>query len=119
MASGSLPPKDEVEKALSALRKNYIASWPGKHERILEYFGKIKEGQDDQEGLKTLRLEFHKLAGTGTTYNLPGVTKSAREAEEIVVEYLENEQTLSGESVSQVQGLIHALDELFRNNSET
>lgn len=119
MANGSLPPKDEMEKALSALRKNYIAAWPGKHKRILENFEKTKEGQNDQEGMTTLRLEFHKLAGTGTTYSLPDVTKSAREAEEIVAGHLENEQTLSGESASQVQGLIHTLDELFRNSPET
>lgn len=119
MMNESSSREDEMKNALQALRRSYVAAWPEKHAGILENFRKANENEDAQEELTSLRFAFHKLAGTGTTYGFPEVTKRAREAEEIVAGCLYGRKTFSDEDLAQLQSLIHALDGIFRGGTET
>jgi hypothetical protein len=58
-------------------------------------------------------MSFHRLAGSGGSYGLPDVSISAREAELLIVPFLDGDEVVSHETIKKIQNYIQSLDTIF------
>ena len=65
----------DYDELIGELRAEYLESFHGKYEQMLQSF---KQGQ-----WSSLEMEFHKLKGTGRTYGAPEVTQLSERMEQI------------------------------------
>ncbi len=102
-----------MSAALEALRTQYIEGWPEKRDRMNGLVERAGGGEEPQDALRDLRMEFHRLAGTGGTYGLPPVTEAGRSAEAFIEPFLDGEQSPSPEEIARIREFVIALDEVF------
>lgn len=73
---------DELHRRLAELRAIYIAESPERLGELWRSFARVQNG--DVAALVELGGMLHRLAGTGGSYGLMGVTEHARVAEHTV-----------------------------------
>ncbi|MFC1491858.1 Hpt domain-containing protein [Nitrospinota bacterium] len=110
------PNKSEsLNSAIAALRREYISRWPEKYNRFEELFRDFVENNQSMEILKDLRMEFHRLAGSGGSYGLPAVSEVGHEAEIYIDSLLISGEGASPEAGERIQEFIRALDKIFKD----
>ncbi|MGE3525884.1 MAG: diguanylate cyclase, partial [Gemmatimonadales bacterium] len=70
---------DELERALDALRREYLTEAPIRIAELRKDGGAFRAGEGGALG--SLITRFHRLAGSGGSYGFPEVSEIAREAE--------------------------------------
>lgn len=109
---------ESLEQILNDLRKNYIAAWPDKRKRMFSHLGNARNGQKAQDAVTGLRMEFHRIAGTGATYGFPEVTRLGRQAESYAERLIKGQEPISSEVLTKFEGFIVSLDQSFANGPE-
>lgn len=72
-------PDEALERALRALREEYLAESP---RRIAELWSALERVQNgDPAGLDQLRTLTHRLAGSGGGYGFPEISRTAQHAD--------------------------------------
>ena len=82
-------PSLDLQQQLAELRKAYIAQLPQKLAKIDEICAHL-HAKWNAESAMDLYRQMHNLAGSGTTYGFPIITKEARELELLIKPYAEN-----------------------------
>lgn len=71
----------ELARALADLREQFLADSTERLARMGRSLSRLQAEPRDAEALGSLRRDFHALAGTGTAYGYPEVTRVARDAD--------------------------------------
>lgn len=82
-------PSLDLQQQLAELRKAYIAQLPQKLAQMDEICAHL-HAKWNAESAMDLYRQMHNLAGSGTTYGFPLITKEARELELLIKPYAEN-----------------------------
>lgn len=96
---------------LKLLRDKYAQSLPEELDSIDEKWKHYRVDQPDADILKLLYFNFHKLAGSGTTFGFTSVSSIARILEHMVRENVENSTSIEREQYEQITTLLEALRE--------
>ena len=72
---------EKLQNQLSALTEEYVRQLPQRIKEIDEIYQKLMQCPDDLEIYKNLRLQVHKLAGSGATFGFDAITASGRTLE--------------------------------------
>lgn len=82
-------PALDLQQQLAELRKAYIAQLPNKLAQMDEICAQL-HAKWNAESAMVLYRQMHNLAGSGTTYGFPLITKEAKELELLIKPYAEN-----------------------------
>ena len=82
---------DNLLKQLEGLRKAFIAELPTRLERIEKLLSECASNDFDRSSLETLNRNCHNVAGTSATHQLTHITQAAREVENYIRPYLDDE----------------------------
>tara|TARA_B100001971_G_C18023002_1_gene448452 strand:+ start:104 stop:472 length:369 start_codon:yes stop_codon:yes gene_type:complete len=104
---------DSMKAAIEALRKDYVNNWPEKRNHLETLFENLKRNPKDKTIIGEFRMNFHRLASSGGSYELPDVSISAREAELLIVPFLDGDEVVSHETIKKIQNYIQSLDTIF------
>lgn len=72
---------EKLKLQFSALTEEYVKQLPRRLVEIDEIYQKLNESTDEVELYEKLRLQAHKLAGSGATFGFEDITESARTLE--------------------------------------
>lgn len=100
---------DDIQQKLAQLRKNYLASLPDKLSQLKSLWSDLLANPDDSEQQQTTLRAFHTLAGSGTSFGLPEITELSREIENTIKACLKKNQTISNETVKEVEYILKKL----------
>ncbi len=106
--SGSDP---ALDRALAALRREYLADSPRRLVELWTTFARAQQG--DRAGLAELKTALHRLAGTGGAYGLPAVTEHARAGESVAHDLLAGEAPPDEGSIATLRLHIQNLADAF------
>lgn len=87
---------DAFEEVLKALSAEYRGKLP---ERLAEVQRLWGLAPSDAESMAVLRRELHTLAGSASTFGLPGLTVAARAAEQQLDEVIERKAALDAAKI--------------------
>jgi HPt (histidine-containing phosphotransfer) domain-containing protein len=104
---------EEFQRMIAPLRDEYRAALPATLASVAQLWQSVLEGKETAMDRDTLRREVHNLAGTGSTFGLPGLTEAARAFEMLWDAADLSHQPLYAEP-QQRQQLQQAMDALFR-----
>ena len=104
---------DSMKAAIEALRKYYVNNWLEKRNHLETLFENLERNPKDKTIIGEFRMSFHRLAGSGGSYGLPDVSISAREAELLIVPFLDGDEVVSHETIKKIQNYIQSLDTIF------
>lgn len=107
----SLP--ESLRSALDALRKDYLARWPEKHEGLESLLAQLAGPQSPGDALKDIRMEFHKLSGSGGSYGMPEITTVGREAELYVISIIDAGGAVSQDAHQKIREYLARLNDIF------
>jgi HPt (histidine-containing phosphotransfer) domain-containing protein len=102
----------ELLKILAGLRAQYLREAPERLSQLRATLAQARCG--DGAALAELRLQLHRLAGSGGSYGLQDVTDTARRAEHVARELLDAGATLAPEDIERLQLLVEAVGAAFR-----
>lgn len=71
----------DLARALADLREQFLRDSAERLARMGLSLSRLEAEPRDAEALGSLRRDFHALAGTGTAYGYPEVTRVARDAD--------------------------------------
>ncbi|MBA3522047.1 MAG: diguanylate cyclase [Gemmatimonadales bacterium] len=71
---------EPLDDPLAALRREYLAGVPARLEELRQDIAAFRGGQ--KEALASLKIRFHRLAGSGGSYGFPEISAIAREMEQ-------------------------------------
>lgn len=77
-------PRDDIQARLNELRVRYAASLPDKIRQLQAQWQAVCAAPDDPRPREQLELACHKLAGSGSSYGFPWITRLARQAETLL-----------------------------------
>ena len=77
---GRLAVKDDLEKVLAALRREYIADGPARLAELRKDLAAFMAGEPD--AAESLKSRFHRLAGSGGSYGFEEISVISREVEQ-------------------------------------
>ncbi len=117
MANNEPGQSDAYLSTLEELRKEYLSRWPEKRERFEELLRNF--GESGPDILKELQTEFHRLAGSGGSYGLPGLSEVGSEAETVLDSMLGPEGGVPEEAGARIRDYIEALDKIFSDAAKT
>ncbi len=102
---------DSIEDKLARLKLNYASSLPARLDKLSALWQQADHSEDRGEFHESLIREFHTLAGSGSSFGFPEVTRLAREIEHA----LQDGQTGTSESLADfVNQRIQALQAIAR-----
>ncbi len=78
--------KQDVQDKFQQLRQEYAAKLPDRITTLEQQWQALDLANPDSAKFETLIREFHKLAGSGTSYGFPQVTALSREIETILLD---------------------------------
>lgn len=107
----SLP--EPLRSALDELRKDYLARWPEKHEGLESLLAQLSGTRGSGDALTNLRMEFHKLSGSGGSYGMPEITAAGREAETYVTSIIDAGGAVSQDAHRKIQEYLARLNDIF------
>ncbi len=107
----SLP--ESLHSALAALRVDYLARWPEKHEGLGSLLAQLADTQGSDDTLKNIRMEFHKLAGSGGSYGMPEITTTGREAEAYIISIIDAGGAVSQDTHQKILEYRARLNDIF------
>jgi len=102
---------DSPEEKLKILRNKYAASLPAELDTLDEKWKEFNENSADITILRSLYSNFHKLAGSGATFQFSALSNIARSLENLVKENVEKEICLEPGQSAQVNTLLVSLRE--------
>ncbi len=76
--------REAIEARLNELRARYAASLPDKIRELRALWQMASAAPDDPRPREQLELACHKLAGSGSSYGFPWITRQAREIENLL-----------------------------------
>jgi len=104
----------DIQTQLAILRKSYAAELPAKIEALEECQQKLVSADTyDFENVKKLHRQMHGLAGSGATFGFPELGKHAREIEQILKNWLQDNVSPSDEELNNITIQISQLNELI------
>lgn len=74
----------DIQARLDELRTRYAASLPHKVRQLQAHWEAVCAAPDEPRPREQLELACHKLAGSGSSYGFPLITRHAREAETLL-----------------------------------
>ena len=99
-----------VQAQLAALKNAFIEKLPERQAGIQAAFEQVKTaGPSDPTALGDLRMESHKLVGTGATFGLLDLSTKARAVEHFLDPILKEGAAVPGDVIDQVARLLAAL----------
>lgn len=104
--------QDRIEKAMQALRAEYLADSPERVRELSAALGRLRA--KDLAALADLQRYFHRLAGSGGSYGFPLVTDRSREAEHAVARLAVEQRPLVREDFAALEQHVLAVTEAFR-----
>jgi CheY-like chemotaxis protein len=107
-------PDSDVGQQLRALREDYSRQLSGKLAQIDE----VAHAGLGDEGMASLRFLAHGLAGSGTTFGFPDVSRLARQLELTVAIALEEHRQLSGAERATIGPLVEQLRRAAQSPAE-
>ncbi len=90
---------DTIQDKLARLRHNYASSLPARLDKLAALWQQAAQSPDPADGHESLIREFHTLAGSGSSFGFPEVTRLAREIEHAL-------QDASGELADTLHGFV-------------
>ena len=105
----TLPP--EVQAVLTDLQQKFARELPDKTAEIVAGWKRLLCEWDFSTTLEMMQ-RFHSLAGTGTTFGFPDVTRIARELEQIFLDRMDQLEPPSPELMEQITRRIRELREI-------
>jgi chemotaxis protein histidine kinase CheA len=96
------------EQAMQELRKEYRQALPDRVAEVEQEWHKVRDGDWSQGDFRTLVRFAHNLAGSGATYGLMPVSRSARELE-LYVKGLANAPLPLEEAEPEIEARLAAL----------
>ena len=103
---------DAKQKVLE-LKQAYVRSFPGKIQHLEECWLNIQASQFADNDVEAMRSICHKIAGSSGSYDLPEVSRAARELEQICLNETPNNH--GGVSKMEIEGGFHALKLLMQD----
>jgi hypothetical protein len=97
------------EEALAAIRAEFVRRGPAHLDRLERALDGLARPTADVTPLAALRLEFHRLAGTGGTYGLSRIGALALEGESRCAELIGGGRTPSVADVERWREILSAL----------
>lgn len=79
---------ENYEAELANLRAEYAAELPGRLAEIDRLWHALEDGPWSLESLKQLHLQVHRLAGAGTTFGYAEMSRTARDLEKLMLDWL-------------------------------
>ena len=104
---------EELESEFEELRRNYIRRWADKKGRLCDLLNKWSAGEEPLENLRSLRIEFHSLAGNGGTYAFPYISKCGRNAEDYIKGFLEEGGDVPAGASERIGEFVRDLNVIF------
>lgn len=104
---------ESLQSALAALRKDYLSRWPEKITRFENLITQLTGTQGPGDALRDLRMEFHKLAGSGGSYGMPEITTAGREAEAYIISIIDAGGAVSHDAHRKIQEYFGRLNDIF------
>jgi diguanylate cyclase (GGDEF)-like protein len=75
--------EDQIDEAMLGLQREYLREAPGRLAELRKDVAAFQAGEPD--ALESLRVRFHRLAGSGGSYGFPRVTEIARAMEQRIL----------------------------------
>ena len=94
---------DDLERVMQVLRQEYLAEAPARLAELRKDSAAFRAGEAD--ATSSLRMRFHRLAGSGGSYGFPGISEIAREAEV----WLKGDPPLTEENAARIDEAIRRL----------
>ncbi|MCG8429442.1 MAG: Hpt domain-containing protein [Chromatiales bacterium] len=102
----------EEQAQFAQLQALYIDSLPGKKAELHSALEQVRTAPD--EGLRALKVQAHRIAGSGGGYGFPELSELARALELQIIAQLER-QPLSIEPIEQaLEQLLTLMDRLYQ-----
>ncbi|MCG6935214.1 MAG: Hpt domain-containing protein [Proteobacteria bacterium] len=99
----------EIQASLADLQARYAASLPEKIRQLQAFWQAVCADPENPVPRESLELASHKLAGSGSSYGFPYVTRLARQIEERI--RASHGQPLSAQGRNDIDRLLRALAE--------
>jgi HPt (histidine-containing phosphotransfer) domain-containing protein len=99
----------EIQASLTGLQERYAARLPEKIHVLQELWHAVCAEPENPQPRESLELATHKLAGSGSSYGFPAVTRLAQRIEDQLRAC--HDQPLSKQLRSNVSRLLHELTE--------
>jgi diguanylate cyclase (GGDEF)-like protein len=104
---------NDIQAKLSVLRDAYAEQLPAKIEEIESYRQKCISGNNDAgEAIIVLHRLLHSLAGSGATFGFPELGQQARNIEQMLKMWMNNEVEPDDEELDNLSALLNQLSEL-------
>ena len=98
---------DDLERVMQGLRQEYLAEAPARLAELRKDAAAFRSSEAD--ATSSLRLRFHRLAGSGGSYGFPGISEISREAET----WLKGDPPSTGENPDRLDEIIRRLAATF------
>ena len=105
------PPDENLERALRALRIEYLAESPDRVSELWRALARVQNG--DRDGLEALHLRAHRLAGSGGGYGVPDVSAAARDADQYVRRLSESSSLPASADIDRLGELVQGIADAF------
>jgi hypothetical protein len=102
---------DELARALRDLRAEYLAASPIRMAELWSSLERVQNG--DAETLAVLRVQAHRLAGSGGGYGLPDVSAAARILDTCCRSLMEAEADITPSDLTHLRVLIQGVADAF------
>lgn len=109
---------DEFAASLKALTENYLRSLPGRMETIDTLWAKLQAGNYSEDDLYELHRTIHSLAGSGATFGFPGISRTARPAEQLLKVVSQEKRPPDSAERERIDRYLHELRGLINNAGE-
>jgi HPt (histidine-containing phosphotransfer) domain-containing protein len=106
---------DDLAAALRRLRADYLAAAPQRVAELWTACARMQNG--GVQSLEELRVLVHRLAGSGGSHGLPGVTDRAREADEACRQLIASRAPPTPDDVGRLRSLIQGIADAFQDPS--
>lgn len=103
-----------IEDRLAALRKSYLAALPEKIAHIKRLWQMAMEDAGMDGSLQTMQHAAHTLSGSGATFGVGSISSLARSIDDLLLQYLEQQQFPGDEDRERISNIVHRLEQACR-----
>ncbi len=78
--------RDAIEKEMRVLRVQYLEKLKFQVQQLESFLSAAKSNSLNNEDIAELKMQAHKLAGTGATYGYPYISEAGENLEDMLIE---------------------------------
>lgn len=111
-------PPETWDKTFQELKSQYLTRSSERLDQIGDLLTNLAKAPGDQVLLRDLQRQFHWLAGSGSIYGFPQITKLGTHGEEFVEQFLRNNKALTRSDWEKCKALLDALRITFSGDDD-